>query len=70
MSVNRKHPKYLEYLQKYEDLVMRGREETESVSASGGKDGPLAEVHRKYMDKLKHLRQAYSYLFTEDTPDD
>ncbi len=68
MMVDRNHPKYAEYREKCEDLAKRQRVEADSVPYSGGQDGPLGDVYRKYSAELKRLKHEYSFLFAEDSP--
>lgn len=66
MRVNKEHPKYKEYIKKCEDLAERQRKETAAIPPSGGQDGPLEGVYRKYLKELETLKREYSYLFMED----
>lgn len=69
MAINKNHPKYAEYQKKFEDLARQQQEEADLVPYSRGQDGPLEDVFRKYVDKLKALKTEYSYLFTEKNHD-
>lgn len=66
MPINKSHPKYKEYLGKCEDLAERQSQEANAVPYSGGQDGPLEDVFRKYLNELKALKKEYAYLFTEE----
>lgn len=66
MGINKSHPIYPEYIRKCEELAKRGMAETSAVPYSGGQDGPLGDVYRKYLNELKALQREYRYLFIED----
>lgn len=64
--INKKHPKYKEYIEKCKDLAERQEAEADSIPYLGGQDGPLVDVYRKYSKKLKKLQKDYAFLFVED----
>lgn len=66
MRLDKAHPKYPEYAEKFQELMRRGKEESNSVPVCDGLDGPVVAVHRKYVRELKELRKEYSYLFAEE----
>ena len=66
MAINKAHRLYPEYMRKCEDLIKRGREEASKISYSGGQDGPLTAIHKKYAVELEKLQKEYSYLFTDE----
>lgn len=66
MAIDKEHPKYQEYIKKCMDLAERQRAEADMVPYSGGQDGPLGDVFRKYLNELKALQKEYAYLFTEE----
>lgn len=66
LAIDKTHPLYPEYIRKCDELVHRGQEEASKTPCSGGQDGPVANVHRKYLHELRALQKEYIYLFTED----
>lgn len=64
--INKKHLKYKEYIEKCKDLAERQKAEADSIPYSGGQDGPLGDVYRKYSKELKKLKKDYAFLFVED----
>ena len=65
MVIDKNHPKYQEYIKKCRDLAERQRAEADSVPYSGGQDGPLEDVYRKYLNELRALQKEYEVLFIE-----
>lgn len=66
LAIDKTHPLYPEYIRKCEELVQRGQKEVSKTPYSGGQDGPVADVHRRYLHELRALQEEYTYLFTED----
>ncbi|MCI9579515.1 MAG: hypothetical protein HFF98_11830 [Oscillibacter sp.] len=67
MAIDKSHPMYQEYIGKCKELAKRGQEEAAKVPYSGGQNGPLGEVYRKYLHELNALKREYRSLFSEDT---
>jgi len=51
-------------MEKCKDIQRRMTEETESVGYSGGQDGLLTVIHKKYAQELASIQKEYSHLFT------
>ena len=66
MTVDKAQPLYPEYIRKCEELAKRGQKEASKIPYSGGQDGPLTAVHKKYAQELKKLQKEYACLFTEE----
>lgn len=71
MEINKKHPKYLEYIRKCEELTISYREKVNTERAKFpdwvGLDHPSDEEVNKLLTemkkKLKKLKKEYHYLF-------
>ena len=67
MPVNKNHPDYLTYKQKWDDLWSRMNDEIESLppSAKGNVlDGdPADDIRRKYMKEIKKPQIEYEHLY-------
>ena len=71
MSLNKEHPKFSEYNQRFWQLVDEQNKEHDKVEKENpnfrGLDGPTAIVDKKYALKIKALQEEYSFLFEEDS---
>lgn len=63
MEPNRKHPDYPEFKKKWQSICAEQKKETAKYLPSGGQDGPLSEIHKKYFSKLKALQKEYHHLY-------
>lgn len=63
--IDKNHPDYDTYIKKCKELAEEQDIESQNISPSGGKDGILGDVHKKYAQKLKRLQVEYAHLFRE-----
>jgi len=71
MAINKKHPKYADYIEKCKKLAENEDAEIERLKKEKGKlpyyfDDPSVSLHKKYAKKLKELQKEYYFLFEED----
>lgn len=68
--VDRSHPDFPEYKQKFEEIWIEMEQEEERVEVENrdfrGMDGPVAAVHKKYAKRITALQKQYEYLFVEE----
>lgn len=70
--INKNHPKYEEYCEKFKKvyLEMVQKENEAHVSGEEGLDnsgmGEMVAIGRKYSKKLKEIQKEYSFLFSDD----
>ena len=69
MAVNKSHPRYVEYIQKCQELIERGKREEQAL-VGNREEAPLVELHKRYAKKLSELQKEYAYLFEEGSLED
>lgn len=78
MILNKSHPDCAKYTEKFNALwdayIELEEKEEAKYPAWSGKDHPantvLRPARRKLSEDIKALQKEYSYLFTEESPDD
>ena len=67
--INKNHPYYELYLKEVNDLrdgwVTEENKAREKYKDFRGKDRPYGHIGKKYLKKLKKIKEKYSYLFTD-----
>lgn len=67
MAVNKDHPDYPEYKDKFWDIFRREEEEMSKIISNPKRlDGPSGAIHRKYVNEMKELQKEYAHLFYEE----
>ena len=68
--VDKSHPDFPEYKQKFEELWNEMEREAEkaveTLGEISGMDGPHVQVHKKYFGKINALQEQYAHLFREE----
>lgn len=72
MKINKEHPSFLEFYNKWQFIVnemkekLKEAEEQEREKGFRGLDGKSCEITKEYSKKLKKLQEDYSFLYNEE----